>query len=115
MVALAHIEAPCIVNVAKVREIDLVLGAHVTAAERGLFKRDTGLMALGNVEKGSAVGPEQPLVGRENHKIRVEALHVYRQYTDALRGVDKEGRSLLPKRCAHFFEVDDAAFGPLHG
>src|SRR5260370_22121385 len=102
MVALAHIEAPCIVNVAKVREIDLVLGAHVTAAERGLFKRDTALMTLGNVEKGSAVGPEQPLVGRENHKIRIETPDGPRQPTGAVRRVATKSRSPLPDPRAHF-------------
>src|SRR6266853_670731 len=106
MVALAHIEAPCIVNVAKIREIDLVVGAHVTAAERRLFKRDTALMTLGNVEKGSAVGPEQPLVCRENHKIRIETPDVHRQHTSAVSRVDKKGSSPLPERGAHFFDVD---------
>jgi len=29
---------PCIGNVADIREVDLILGAHVAAAERGLLK-----------------------------------------------------------------------------
>ena len=59
-------------NIAEIGEIDLVLGAHVTAAERGLLQRNAVLMALGDVEEGAAVGPEQPFVGREDHKIRIE-------------------------------------------
>src|SRR6266550_3705006 len=43
MVALAHVEAPCIGNVADIGEIDRILGAHVTAAERGLLKRYAAL------------------------------------------------------------------------
>jgi len=43
--ALAHVEAPSVGNVTDIREIDLILGAYVSATERGLLERDTGLMA----------------------------------------------------------------------
>src|SRR6267142_1486605 len=114
MVALAHVEATCIGKVADVSEIDFVLGAHVTAAERGLLKRYAALMAPGDVEKGPAVGPEQPLVGRENHKIRIETPYVHCQHASAVRRVNQEGRSPLPQRRADFFDVDQPAVRPVH-
>src|SRR5258708_40281646 len=98
MVALAHVEAPCIGNVAEICKIDFVLGPDVAAAERGLLERDAALMALGNIDKSPAVGPEQPFVGREDYKIRVEARKVHRQHTGALRRVDQEGGSPSARR-----------------
>ena len=114
MVALAHVETPRIGNVADIREIDLILGAHVTAAERRLLERDAALMALGDVEKRPAVRPQQPLVSRKKHKIRIETLHIHCQHAGAVRGVDKKSRCSLPERRAHFFDVDQPAVRPVH-
>ena len=114
MVALAHVEAPRIRDVAEVGEIDLVLGAHVAAAGRRLLQRNTVLMALGDVDEGSAVRPEQPFVGREDHEIRVETPHVHRQHAGALRGIDEEACSLPPQRDADLLDVDQPAVRPVH-
>src|SRR3984893_3075957 len=114
MIALAHVEAPCIGKVADVREIDVVLGALVTAAERGLLERDAALMAPGDVEKGPAIGPEQPFVGWKNHEIRIETAYVHREHSGAVRRVDQEAGSALPQRQAYFFDVDQPAVRPVH-
>src|SRR5258708_31655929 len=105
MVTLAHVEAPCIADITRVREIDVILGADVTAAGRGLLERNTLLMALGDVEKSSAVGTKQPFVGRENHKIRVEMPNVHRQHAGALRCVDQKDSALPPQRRSHLFKA----------
>src|SRR6267378_7243813 len=109
MVAFAHVKAPCIANVADICEIELIFGAHVAATERGLLKGSAALMAPGDVEKGSAVGAEQPFVGREDHKIRIETPDIHRQHASALRRVDQEDGSLPPQRSTHSFEVDQPA------
>src|SRR5205814_2956713 len=89
-------------------------GANLTTAERGMLKRYAALMAPGDVEKGPAVGPEQPLVGRKNHKVRIETPHVHRQHTSAVRRVDQEAGSPLPQRRADFLDVDQPAIRPVH-
>src|ERR1700731_2114327 len=77
MVALAHVEAPRIRNVARIGEIDRVFRAHVTAAEGRLLKRNAVLMTPGDVDESPAIGAEQPFVGREDHKIRIESFDVH--------------------------------------
>ena len=90
MIALAHVETPGIADVTEVAEINLVLGAHVAAAGGGLLERNAVLMAFGDVEKGAAVGADQPFVGREQHEIRIKAFYVHPEHADALRRVDQE-------------------------
>src|SRR6476619_3140000 len=114
MVALAHVEASSVGQVAEIGEIDFVLGAYVTAAERGLLERDAILMAFSDIEKGAAIGTEQPFVGRKGHEIRIEARHVERQYAGALRRVDQEARAVPPQRVAHPVEIDHAAVRPVY-
>ena len=58
--------------VARVGEIDRLLGPDVAPAERGLLERHAVLMALGDIEEGAAVGPEHPFVGREDQEVRIE-------------------------------------------
>ena len=114
MIALAHVEAPRIANVTDICEIDRVLGAHVAAAGRGLLERDAILVSFGDVEKGAAVWSEQPFVGREDHEIRIETLHVHRQHAGALRRVDQESRAPLPKCCTDLVDIDQPAIRPVH-
>ena len=99
MVALAHVETPCIRDIAKVREIDRVLGAHVAAAGRRLIQRKAIVMTLRNIDERPAVGPEQPLVGRKDHKVRIEARDIHRQHAGTVRRVDeKDGVLSLQRR-----------------
>jgi hypothetical protein len=94
MIALAHVEAAGIADVAGVGEIDRVLGAYVAAAACRLLQRNAALMTFRDVEKGAAVGAEQPFVGREDHEIRIETFGVERQHAGALRRVDEEEGAL---------------------
>ena len=71
-------------------------------------------MAFGTVQEGAAVGPEQPFVGREDHKIRVEMLYIHRQHAGALRRVDQEGGVLFSQRCPDFLDVDQPTVRPMH-
>lgn len=56
----------------------------------------------------------EPLVGRENHEIRIETSHIHGQHAGAVRCVDQEGRSPLPECCADFLDVDQPAVRPVH-
>ena len=56
-----------------------------------LLQRNAGLVALGDVEEGAAVGAEQPLVGREHHEVGIERTDIERQHAGALRGIDEQG------------------------
>ena len=114
MIALAHVEAAGIADVAGIREINRVLGAHIAAAGRRLFQRRAALMAFGNVEKGPAVGAEQPFVGREDHEVRIELPDVERQHARALRRVDQKQRAVAAQRRRYLFKVDQPAVGPVH-
>ena len=114
MISLAHVVAPRVGHVTGIGEIHRVLGAHVAAAGRGLLKRNAALMAFRYIEKGAAVRPQQPFVGREDHKVRVETLHVGRQYASAVRRVDKEGRAPLPERRTDLVDIDQPAVRPVH-
>ena len=71
-------------------------------------------MAFRNIEKGATVRPKQPFVGREDHKIRIETLHVGRQYASAVRGVDKECSAPPPECRADLVDVDQSAVRPVH-
>ena len=71
-------------------------------------------MAFGDIKKGPAVGAEQPFVGREDHKVRIEARHVHRQHADAVGGVDEKEGALPPQRRRHFFQIDQPAVRPVH-
>ena len=114
MIALAHVEAPGIADVIEIAEIHRVLGAHVAAAGGSLLQRDAALMAFRNIEKSAAVWAEQPFVGREDHKIRIEARHIHRQHAGALRRVHQKCTASLPERRADFFDIDQPAIRPVH-
>ena len=114
MIALAHVETPGVADIGQVGEIDLVLGAHVAAGGCRLLERDAVLMAFGDIEKGAAVGSDQPFVGREQHEIRIEAFDVHRQHAGALGRVDQEEGAMLPQRRGDLFEVDQPAVRPVH-
>ena len=105
VVALAHVEAARVADVAEIGEIDRVLRAHVAAAGRNLLQRDAALMAFGDVEEGAAVRPKHPFIGREHHEIRIETLHVHRQHADALasrRSGTPRPAAAAPRRlCRH--------------
>ena len=90
MIALAHVVAPRIGQIARVGEVDRVLGFDVAPSERGLLERHAVLMALGDIDEGAPIGTEHPFVGREDQEIRIERLHVGRDDADAVRGIDQQ-------------------------
>ncbi len=47
-------------------------------------------MALGHIHKGATVGTEHPFVGREDHEVRIEPLHIEIKHADVVRGVDQK-------------------------
>src|SRR5207237_3375835 len=96
----AHVEAPRVGNVTRIGEIDRILGADILAAGSGLLERQSTLMALRDIDEGAAIGPEQPFVGRKDHKIRIEARNVQFDHAAALCGIDEKDRALLPQYCA---------------
>ena len=98
VVALAHVEAPRIADVVDVREVDILLGAHRAAPVARLLQRNAVLVALGDIQEGAAVGTEQPLVGREDHEVRIERAHVERQHAGARAWHRRAGRR--PARAA---------------
>src|SRR5882724_12952524 len=101
MVALAHVEATGIRKVARIGEIDRILGAHVTAAEGCLLKWNAVLMTPSNVDESPAIGAEQPFVGWEDHKVRVEPFHVHVQHAGAMRRVDEKDSALPAQRLSY--------------
>ena len=98
MVALAHVEAPRIGDIAEIARNRPRSRRARRAGRSRLLERNAVLVALGDVEEGAAVGTEHPLVGREDQEIRIECAHVDRQHAGAVRGVDQEARALLPQR-----------------
>ena len=109
VVALAHVEAPRVADIRRVREVDRLLGAHRAAAVARLFERHAVLMALGDIKKGAAIGAQQPLVGRERDEVGIELLHVEREHADALWVAST--RSVCPgargQRRRHAIEIDE--------
>ena len=70
-------------------------------------------MALGDVHEGAAVGPQHPLVGREDQEIGIERLHVDVADADIVRGVDQQGRALGLGRGGDARHVERAAVRPM--
>ena len=114
MIALAHVETQSTGDVTRIRKIRGVIGTHVAAAIGGLLERNAVLMTLGDIEEGAAIGPDQSFVGREDHKIRIEAFDVHRQHAGTLRRVDQEDGALAAERGGDRLDVDQPAIRPVH-
>ena len=114
MIALAHVEAPRVADIARVGEVDILLGAHGAPAVARLLQGNAVLVALGDVKKGARIRPDEPFVGRKHQKVRIEFLHVEIEHAGAMGGVHQQRGAAGAQRRSHAAKVDHAAVGPVH-
>ncbi len=113
MVALAHVEAAGVGEEADVGEVAGALGPHVASAVRRLLERNAVLLPRGDVDEGAAVGPEHPLVGREDQEIWIEPCHVGGDDADGVGRIDEKPAAGFAQGVPDGHQVDQSAIGPM--